>query len=151
MAGVYYVSASLVLYNLIFTINSIQQSAMFDMESANSYYSMSTIKLCMAKTEVHIQLDLWFWLIKSTQLIRSFHITKTKTRMHPYRKCYKNCCHTLHIKYISQFLPYNKLSCHTTSYCYLFIPFPTYFFKVIILNYICYSFRHYVLWYPSHQ
>ena len=121
MTGVYYVSASLVSYNLIFTINSIQQSAIFDMESANSYYSMSTIKLCIAKTEVHIQLNLWFWLIKSTQLIRSFHITKTKTRMHPYRKCYKNCYYTLHIKYVSQFLPYNKLllSFHTFSNLFL--------------------------------
>lgn len=32
MTGVYHVSVSLVLYNLIVTINGIQQSAIFDME-----------------------------------------------------------------------------------------------------------------------
>lgn len=32
MTGVYHISASLVLYNLIVTINSIQQSAILDME-----------------------------------------------------------------------------------------------------------------------
>lgn len=49
MTGVYHVSASRVLYNLIITINGIQQSAIFDMEKLelekfNSHHKYQTAR-----------------------------------------------------------------------------------------------------------